>query len=81
MTLDQMWNRLAEHQPYADKKGYGKEWEALRMERTHNTAQAVGDYLWVNKHHYAAWAAWSAGWAMRDIAQAEMWTTKAEGQG
>jgi hypothetical protein len=80
MTIDEMWDRLAAHQPYADQRGYGKEWQALCKYRTQQSAQALGDFLWSNKHPMAAWAAWSAGFALRDISQAEMWVTKAEGE-
>ena len=80
MTIDQLWDRLAAHQPHADQRGYGKEWQSMCRDRTQQSAQALGDFLWTNKHREAAWAVWSAGWALRDIAQAEMWVNKAEGQ-
>lgn len=34
MTLEEMWNRLAVHQPFADARGYGPEWANMCNERT-----------------------------------------------
>ena len=41
MNLDKMWNRLAQHQPYADKRGYGPAWAAMCAERTADAARAA----------------------------------------
>jgi hypothetical protein len=38
MTLDEMWQRLAQHQPYADERGYGEAWAKMCRERTPEAA-------------------------------------------
>jgi hypothetical protein len=38
MTLDEMWERLAQYQSYADKRGYGSEWARMCEERTQDAA-------------------------------------------
>ena len=87
MTLDQMWARLEAHQPFADERGYGPAWERLCQDRTRKTADAVGHFLWREFHEhkphpalYAAWAAWSAGWAMRNVEQVSEQLNKSEVQ-
>ena len=40
-TLDEMWQRLTEHQPYADKYGYGPEWMIMCKTRKRRAAGAV----------------------------------------
>ena len=40
-TLDQMWERLAEHQPFADERGCGPEWKRMCEERTLVAATAA----------------------------------------
>ena len=40
-TLDEMWQRLAQHQPYADKYGYGPSWMIMCKVRNHGAAWAV----------------------------------------
>jgi len=62
MILDDMWDRLAQHQPFADARGYGPEWAKMCAERTPDAAAAwaaawAGDAAWAWK---AAWAAWAA---------------------
>ena len=78
MTLDEMWERLEAHQPFADKRGYGPAWKQMCEERTRQTADAVSDLLWKEHNRNAAWAAWSAGWAMRDVEQVSKWLDEAE---
>jgi hypothetical protein len=29
MTIDDMWDRLAQHQPFADARGYGEAWARM----------------------------------------------------
>lgn len=41
--LDEMWVRLAQHQPYADQRGYGPEWARMCRERTPEAAWAAAD--------------------------------------
>ena len=71
MTLDEMWERLAQHQSYADQKGYGEAWAKMCAERT---PEAV----------WAAWAAPEAAWAIWTAAEAPNpaveWIEKAEGK-
>ena len=40
-TLDEMWMRLAEHQPFADQRGYGKQWKQMCEQRTEEAADAA----------------------------------------
>jgi len=62
-TLDEMWQRLEAHQPYADKYGYGPAWMIMcktrKPQAAWDAACAAGD---------AAWAAWDAARAARDAA-------------
>jgi hypothetical protein len=54
MSLDKMWNRLAQHQPYADERGYGPAWAVMCEQRT----------------EAAAWAAaWAVHWIKRSEEQ------------
>ena len=41
MNLDEMWERLAQHQHYADERGYGPEWSRMCAERTEAAAWAA----------------------------------------
>ena len=76
MTLDEMWQRLEQHQPFANQRGYGPEWARMCEERTPEAAWAAGSdaawaawVAWVAKD--AAWVAWSAAkdaaWAAADV--------------
>ena len=38
MTIDDMWQRLAQHQPFADARGYGPAWAEMCRERTPDAA-------------------------------------------
>jgi hypothetical protein len=85
MTLDEMWERLEAHQPFADKRGYGTAWRQMCEERTRQTADAVGDLLWrefrehmPNPGLYAAWAAWSAAYVLRNLEQVSVQLNKSE---
>ena len=63
MELNQMWQRLEKHQPYADKAGYGPEWQAMCTERTTKTAaeaQAAADAVWDEACASDFDAAWEA---------------------
>jgi hypothetical protein len=80
--LNAMWTRLAEHQPFADQRGYGAEWREMCAERTPDAADAAA---WVAQRCASgdaadaastAWAAMltanaSAAWA------AEAWAAEA----
>jgi len=41
MTLDEMWERLVQHQPYANQRGYGPEWARMCEERTQEAFYAA----------------------------------------
>jgi hypothetical protein len=54
MTLDEMWQRLAQHQPFADANGFGSEWAKMCAERTQDTvweaayaAEQAAEVAWV----------------------------------
>jgi len=38
---EKMWERLVQHQPYADQKGYGEMWANMCAERTQEVADAA----------------------------------------
>lgn len=87
MTLDHMWARLEAHQPFANERGYGPAWKQMCQDRTRKTAKAVGESLWRDfREHmphpalYAAWAAWSAGWALGNVEQVSEQLNKSEAQ-
>lgn len=40
MTLDEMWERLAQHQPFADQTFYSEVWANMCAERTQEAAGA-----------------------------------------
>ena len=67
-TIDQMWTRLAQHQPFADERGYGKEWRTMCEERLPEAADEAADE--VEAVSYAAWAAArAAAWAAEEDAE------------
>lgn len=41
MSLEEMWRRLAQHQPYADERGYGPEWARMCEQRSEEAALAA----------------------------------------
>jgi hypothetical protein len=62
MTLDEMWERLAQHQPFADARGFGSEWARMLEERTQDTvweaayaAEQAAEVAWVPVSE-AVWA-------------------------
>ena len=80
ITLDEMWQRLTQHQPYADKRGYGADWMIMCKVRNHKAAYAAElaadavsrvENARNGKTHemygimYAADAAWWASMAIR----------------
>jgi hypothetical protein len=83
--IDQMWEKFAEHQPFADERGYGEAWRRMCEERTEEAADAAFSAAWdvarttetevtedaVDAAAYAA--AWAAGvaWDALDAADAE----------
>jgi hypothetical protein len=62
MTLDELWERLAQYQPFADAHGFGSEWARMLEERTQDTAweaayaaEQAADVAWVPVSE-AVWA-------------------------
>lgn len=39
--LNEMWEALAQYQPYAEKRGFGAEWRTMCKERTEKAARAA----------------------------------------
>ena len=78
MTIDQMWERLAAHQPYADQRGYGEAWAQMCAERTPEAAEAAAAAAWAVLATQAWWAAWAAARGATD--EATGWIEKAEGR-
>ena len=65
MTIDQMWEQLTAHQPFADQRGYGEAWARMCEVKTPE----------------AAWAAEAAeAAAVRAAKTAVEWIEKAEGR-
>ena len=62
--IDLMWEKFAEHQPEADRLGYGAAWRRMCEERTVEAADAAwdaaGDAAWDAAGDAAAWAACAA---------------------
>jgi hypothetical protein len=69
MIIDDMWDRLAQHQPYADQHGYGPEWAKMCAERTEAAARAAEAAVW-DAADAAARAAAAAVWDAADAATA-----------
>jgi hypothetical protein len=84
--LARMWERLAAHQPFADKRGYGDAWKIMCEQRTQAAAEAAEDALlrvydeaaasdpkWRNRAAARAMiaATWSSGAAARAVKHAE----------
>jgi len=61
--LNEMWERLAEHQPYADRRGYGDAWKTMCEQRTEEAAEAAraAAFLVASSPIEAAGGAWAAG--------------------
>ena len=85
MSLDQMWEQLAAHQPLADQRGYGGAWKQLCEERTTAVCDAVFDMLWTiardmksNEIAYAAYTAWTAGAVLKSLKSVQTHLERAE---
>ena len=83
-TIEQMWEKFAEHQPEADRLGYGAAWQRMCDERTEEAVDAAWWAAWVARGaaRAARWAAeaasWAAAsWAAADAADAERWAERA----
>jgi hypothetical protein len=70
MTLDEMWARLAQHQPYADKHGYGPAWATMCKKQTAKAAFAACAAADAVDSVGAANAAGDAAWAAADAVDA-----------
>jgi hypothetical protein len=70
MKQDKMWERLAAHQPYADKRGYGPEWARMCAERTRAAAWAADAAAWAAASEVAA--------ALAGAAEAVRWIKRSE---
>lgn len=60
MKINDMWNRLAQHQPYADERGYGPAWAKMCAERTSDAASKAEEAAAMSAWAAAADAAWAA---------------------
>jgi len=70
-TIDLMWEKFAEHQPEADKRGYGEAWHRMCEERTMETADMAAETA---DAVAGAWAAEAAAWY---AARAAAWAARA----
>ena len=83
MTIDQMWEQLTAHQPFADQRGYGEAWARMCEEKTPEAAwaaeaaEAAAD---ADADADAAWAAAAVAAAVRAAKTAVEWIEKAEGR-
>ena len=66
MTINDMWDRLTAHQPYADARGSGPEWVRMCEERTPEAAWVAADV--------------SSRWSATGATAAVKWIEKAEGK-
>jgi len=85
--IEKMWDRLAQHQSFADANGYGPEWARMCEERTADAAWAAADatdsvVLVASDACEAAWVAADAThrWSATAAAAAIQWIEKAEGE-
>jgi hypothetical protein len=60
MMLKKMWTAMEAYQPFADKRGFGKEWRRMCEKRTEDASFAAGwaaDAAGMTRVAYAAEAA------------------------
>ena len=76
-AIDQMWTRLAQHQPEADRLGYGEAWRRMCEERTKGAAGAADAAAEARAADAAAWAAEAAAWAADSADAAVVWAADA----
>ena len=60
MCMEEMWERLAAHQPIANERGYGPAWARMCEERTQDAAWAAAAAAWAAADSQAWAAAWAA---------------------
>ena len=92
MNLEEMWERLAQHQPYADRRGYGAAWARMCEQRTEAAAKeaAAAAAAWARMcAERSEAAAEAAAWAAADAAEAAeaadaetavYWVKRSEGE-
>ena len=91
MNLEEMWERLAQHQPYADRRGYGAAWARMCEQRTEAAAkEAAAAAAWARMcAERTEAAAEAAAWAAADAAEAAeaadaetavYWVKRSEGE-
>jgi len=67
--MEKMWAEMAKHQPIADRRGYGTQWQCMCGLKTEEAAKAARDAAWSAKA--AGWAAWSAKAAAQAVKAAQ----------
>jgi len=67
MDIENMWERLAQYQPFADAKGYGEAWARMCEERTQDAALAAANAA--RDAANVAWANMTAVWGAEDAAE------------
>ena len=77
MTIDDMWERLAQHQPYADARGYGEAWARMCEEKTPEAAVAASNAA-AEAELAVEEAPWAAGVARARAERAAVAAAKAE---
>ena len=79
---DQMWERLAKHQPFADERGYGEAWAKMCAERTEAAVLTASAAAIAARERARALADRQAAWAASADARASVmaldWVEKAE---
>ena len=83
MTLEEMWQRLEQHQPFANQRDYGEAWTKMCTKRTKYSANFAARRAAHQGHGHAAHAAEAARNAVvtaEEIAEyAIQWIEKSEG--
>ena len=82
MSLEEMWTRLAQHQPFADERGYGEAWAKMCAERT-EAAVLTANAAAIAARDLArlavdTWRAWASAADARASVMALDWVEKAE---
>ena len=64
--MEKMWIELTEHQPIADARGYGAQWQRMCELKTQEAANAAGEAAWdvMVAAGGAGWNAWGAARAI-----------------
>jgi hypothetical protein len=78
-TLDEMWQRLTEHQPYADKYGYGADWMIMCKVHSRKAARVAARVAYAAEVERGGWMlfyTW-AGEAAEAAGRAVQYTTSA----